>query len=247
MPGINNASCGEIHASLKFSGRYRRRFTMRIDKGERVLTSDGEVVGEVERVVLDPKTKEVTHIVVAEGHLLNENRVIPISMVESSYDKTMKLRKAPMDLDALPIFEETHYVPINKKDLSDSQGSIHENFSLFPYPPLTGISMDDQGEFQDLLIKETVENIPEGSLALCEGALVRDVDGKPFGKVERVLTDAEGNHITHFVVSRGFIFKKKILVPYKWAMSITEDEIRLAMGPTILNSLPAFKLDGSSG
>ena len=219
---------------------------MRIDKGEQVLTADGEVVGDVERVVLDPKTKEVTHIVVTESRLFNEDRVIPISMVESSNDNTMKLRKAPIDFDAFPIYEETHYVPMSKKDLPDSRWKIHENFSLFPYPPLTGISMDNQGEFQDLLVKETVENIPEGSLALCEGALVRDVDGKPFGKAERVLTDAEGNHITHFIVSRGFIFKKRILVPYEWAMSITEDEIRLAMGPTILNNLPAFRPDGSS-
>lgn len=219
---------------------------MRIDKGEQVLTSEGEIVGEVERVVLDPKTKEITHIVVTEGRLLNADRVIPINLVESSYDKAMKLRKAPMDFDSFPVFEEKHYIPMNKKDLSDSQGKIHENFSLFPYPPLTGISMDDQGEFQDLLIKETVENIPEGSLALCEGALVRDVDGKRFGQVERVLTDSEGNHITHFVVSRGFIFKKRILVPYEWAMSITEDEIRLAMGPTILNSLPTFRPNGST-
>jgi sporulation protein YlmC with PRC-barrel domain len=219
---------------------------MRIDKGEQVLTSEGEVVGEVERVVLDPKTKEVTHIVVTEGRLFNKDRVIPISMVESSNDNEMKLRKSLVDFDAFPVFEETHYIPMNKKDLSDSQRIIHENFSLFPYPPLTGISMDDQSEYQDLQIEDKVENIPEGSLALCEGALVRDVDGKRFGKVERVLTDSEGNHITHFVVSRGFIFKKRVLVPYEWVMSITEDEIHLAMGPTILKSLPAFNPNGSS-
>ncbi len=222
---------------------------MRIDKGEKVFTAEGDIVGEVERVVLDPKTKEVTHIVVGEGGLFEEERVVPINIVESSRDERMMLRETPVDFDAFPVFEEIRYTPLNEKDRMIMIGplqKIRENYSHFQYPPLTGMSMSDQGAFRNAQIKETVENIPTGTLALREGAIVRDVDGKRFGRVERILTEAEDDQITYFVVSRGVVFKKKVLVPYEWVMSITEDEIRLAMGPTILNSLPTFRPNGSS-
>ena len=75
---------------------------MRIDQGEKVMTADGEVVGEIYRVVLDPKTKEVTHIVVKEGFLFAEERVVPIDLVEYSGEDQVKLRDIPVDYNELP-------------------------------------------------------------------------------------------------------------------------------------------------
>jgi sporulation protein YlmC with PRC-barrel domain len=41
-----------------------------------VFTSKGKAVGQVDRVVIDPKTKNVSHIVVRKGLIQTESRVL---------------------------------------------------------------------------------------------------------------------------------------------------------------------------
>jgi sporulation protein YlmC with PRC-barrel domain len=50
---------------------------MRIKEGDRVETYNGEKVGTVSRVVIDPRNKEITNIVVGKGFLFKEDRVLP--------------------------------------------------------------------------------------------------------------------------------------------------------------------------
>ena len=45
---------------------------MQFKQGATVSTYDGKNVGHVDRVVLNPKTKEVTHIVVRKGLLVSD-------------------------------------------------------------------------------------------------------------------------------------------------------------------------------
>ena len=54
---------------------------MQLKKGASVESSAGEKIGTLDRVVLDPETKEVTHIIVEKGWLFTENKVIQIQDV----------------------------------------------------------------------------------------------------------------------------------------------------------------------
>jgi sporulation protein YlmC with PRC-barrel domain len=53
---------------------------MRIKEGDRVETYHGEKVGTVSRVVIDPRNKEITNIVVGKGFLFKEDRVLPAAL-----------------------------------------------------------------------------------------------------------------------------------------------------------------------
>jgi uncharacterized protein YrrD len=50
-------------------------------KDAEVLSLAGEKIETLDRVVLDPETKEVSHIVVKKGMLFSTSKVIPISYV----------------------------------------------------------------------------------------------------------------------------------------------------------------------
>src|SRR5690606_12509457 len=88
---------------------------MEFREGTEVFTVGGEKAGEIERVVIDPRTKQVTHVVVEKGFLFTENRVLPIEVIESAdADRVVLSAKVDEDLDAWPIFEETYTLPLEE-------------------------------------------------------------------------------------------------------------------------------------
>jgi len=212
---------------------------MKIKQGEKVYTANGEPAGEVDRIVLDPKTKEVTHIVVKKGKLFSEERVFPISLVQYSDEEQVKLRDAPVDLNELPVFEETHYIPLDDEEMKRMEvGNVP--VAYYRYPPIFPGGWASQGEISRPYLEETVENIPEGTVALKEGAVVKDIYGDPVGDLKQILTDTRKDQVSHLVISEGVILKERKRIPIEWVSTIMEDEVQLAVGPKILEELPAF-------
>jgi uncharacterized protein YrrD len=82
---------------------------MEFIKNAPVFTAKNERVGHVDRVVIDPQTKEVTHIVIRKGFIFAESKVLPISLVASGGEQIM-LRENAGDLHAFPRFEERNFV-----------------------------------------------------------------------------------------------------------------------------------------
>ena len=54
---------------------------MEFQANAKVVNPRGDTVGHVDRVVLDPRTKQITHIVVRKGTLFTTDRVLPVAMV----------------------------------------------------------------------------------------------------------------------------------------------------------------------
>src|SRR5258708_33678638 len=141
---------------------------MQFKDGCRVLTASGQDVGKIDRVVINPRTKAVTHVVVRKGLLLTEDKVVPIGAVASATPDRVVLFQSADNLDRFPPFEETHYVPVN----SDAVGVDYQTGYARPLY----ISTD--------FIGETERNIPENTVALKEGAEVISADGESVGTVE---------------------------------------------------------------
>jgi hypothetical protein len=65
---------------------------MQLKKNAHVHTADQQDAGRVKRVVIDPKTKQITHIVVEKGLLFTEERVLPIRMVADATEEQVTLQ-----------------------------------------------------------------------------------------------------------------------------------------------------------
>ncbi len=78
---------------------------LQLKEGTAVFTSGGERIGEINRVVLDPATHEVTHIAVKKGWLLHEEKLVPMAMVRSADGDRAVLEEDARDLDKLPPFK----------------------------------------------------------------------------------------------------------------------------------------------
>ena len=82
---------------------------MEFTKNAPVFTAKHEHVGHVARIVVDPQTIAVTHIVIRRGFIFAENKVLPISFVASGGEQIMLCEKAG-DLHAFPKFEERDFI-----------------------------------------------------------------------------------------------------------------------------------------
>ena len=83
---------------------------MQFNQGASVLTLDGKEAGHVDRVVIDPKSKEITHLVVRRGLLQRQDKVVPVTAVTTGRDGQLSVHVRSDDLELLPDYEEEQYV-----------------------------------------------------------------------------------------------------------------------------------------
>jgi uncharacterized protein YrrD len=215
---------------------------MQLNQGASVFTADGTEAGRIDRVVIDPKTNEVSHIVVRKGFFLPDDKVVPMSLMMAGPEDRIVLRINSDKLGQLPEFEETHYIALNEEELgrADKAGPIGIALpALYWYPPYRGTLLVDYPE--PPYIAETRTNIPEGTIAVKAGAKVITRDDKDVGNVEQVLTNLQADRVTHCLISKGLVMKEKRLIPVGWIDSWSEDELRLAVGSNTVERLPVFE------
>ncbi len=213
---------------------------MRFAKGADVFTAKGEKIGSLSRVVIDAKTRDVTDLVVDRGSFKTE-KVIPVGLVDLEKDDKVTLKQNNQGVDDFLDYETTHYVPI------DQIGDPYENVATYYwYPPANyqrpvGGGMIP-GTFPDYVLR-TESSIPEGRVTISEGAQVISADGKHIGNVEQVVTNAENDNVTHFVIGKGFLLKEHKLIPAFWITNLDDGKIHLSVEARLFDRLPDYQPD----
>jgi uncharacterized protein YrrD len=196
---------------------------IQFQKNATILAANGEQVGSLNRVVVDPNTKVLTDIVVHTGALFNqEDRVVPIDLVAETTADLIVLREDAGDLKTFPPFEERHLVD-TEGDIEKPLFSGDEAPQLYGFPAGVFLTPTPAEKYSTII----EQNIPQGTVALKEGAKVISADGKDLGSVERVFTSMSDEQITYLLISQGKIKRKTKLVPIEWVDNMSEEEVRL--------------------
>ena len=114
---------------------------MQFKENAEVLTSTGDMVGRIHRVVIDPKSNEVTHLVVKKGMLFTRDKVVPLEQIEAAKGDEVILKPGPTEPDDFPDFEEPHFVPIDPAQPFTGRGTSGPTAGPKPlawYYPLPG-------------------------------------------------------------------------------------------------------------
>ena len=205
---------------------------MEFREGTPVYTARDEHIGNVDKVVLDPRTGDVLDVVVLKGVFFPEDRVVPIGAVATATAERINLRD--VDPDVFPRFEVRHYVTAAQYDL---RAAAYEA-PLFWYGQATGPPLDLGGVPQ--AARTVVDRmIPEAAVALDTGAGVVTSDDELAGTVEEVLTDADGR-ATHLVVVEGAFRAARKAIPLDWVAEIGEDGAVLAVASETVGRLPDY-------
>jgi sporulation protein YlmC with PRC-barrel domain len=152
-----------------------------------VVTSHGEKIGRIDRVVVDPANDEVTHLVVKKGLLLTRDKVIPVDQIDSTTEQQVLLKKDASNPDEFPDFEETQHIPVADSEEFKRREAERAREVIW-YHTRVNIPWWSGGPTPNrpkpLFVKKTRRNIPEGTIALEEGARVVDAVGDSVGEIE---------------------------------------------------------------
>ena len=216
---------------------------MELKEGTDVFTANGEQVGKINRVVLEPVTNEVTHIVVQKGWLLPVDKVVPIAMISSATEDRVVLNENIGNFEELPAFEETHFVELTEADAIPPENLTYRYApAYYWYPPSGYIGYPRFGaEYYGWPPTVTTRNIPADTVPLKEGANVMSSDGEHVGDVERIFIDSQSHKANHFLISQGLLFKEQKLIPSHWVSSVEEDKVHLAVPSRLLERLPDYE------
>lgn len=211
---------------------------MRFNFGTNILNSEEEKVAELDQVVIDPKTDEVTALIAKKGFLFPKDKVIPISLVMNSTDDYIKLYDFEGSFDDLEDFTETHFV----KAETGRKNSMYSSLPpLIAYPSLKaagGMGYVPRINYPETIKPKTVKNIPEENVDIQENAKVIGLDGDHVGNVKEVLINPVSDRITHFVISKGIFFSEEKLIPVGWVSGFGSDKLKLVVNSNVIEQLP---------
>jgi uncharacterized protein YrrD len=200
---------------------------MFVDVGFPVYGRQGKQVGEVQRLVLDGTTLELSHLTVAKGWLLPRDIVVPVSEVDRVEDGVVWLRINEDQLQQYPDFIEEHYVAPSPGEpvLNTYRPGSYLYTPLVP-PLGVGWYMPAHYGLMASMPNEIEKNVPDGSVTLSEGTDVWAGQDQ-VGTVAGVRLHPRTNQVTHIVVSKGWLFPEEQVLPIDMVGAVDEQGLHL--------------------
>lgn len=196
--------------------------------GGEVLCCDGSR-GELRRVVLDPVTRTLTHLVVEPRHRPGADRLVPVELVDSAVDE-IRLRCTTDEFDALESADVTHFVP----GTPGYAGYGEQQLLSWPYFNLgggvSGIGLGTRSRSRSIVH----DRVPIGQVELRRGAQVHATDG-PIGRVRGLVTNSGDHQVTHLLLDEGHLGgQRRVAIPIDAVvgfdhgvhLNLTKDEMR---------------------
>jgi sporulation protein YlmC with PRC-barrel domain len=181
--------------------------------GTKASCSDGPC-GEVRRIVFDPATRTVTHLVIEPKHREQPGRLVPLDLVDTAAGE-VRLRCTLAEFGKLELAEE--------RDLVQGIGA--------------GIDMDPRMGIPNPTKIVVQELVPVGETQVGPGDHVHALDGE-IGEVQGLLVDPEDHQVTHVLLKEGHFWgRKKVAIPVS-AVTGAEEGIRLNLTKKQVEELP---------
>jgi sporulation protein YlmC with PRC-barrel domain len=173
--------------------------------------------GEVSRIIVDPATETVTHLVIEPKHRRELARLVPVDLVDAAAGD-IRLRCTLAEFDKLDAAEE-----------------------LAPVENVLG-GLGVGGMMPPIGIPATVttvvyETVPVGETDVGPGERVHAIDGE-IGRVLGFLVDPDDHRMTHVLLQEGHLWgRKKVAIPVS-AVTGVENGIRLNLTKEQVEGLP---------
>lgn len=207
--------------------------------GVHASCSDGPC-GEVRRLVIDPATDVVTHLVIQPGHQKDAARLVPAHLVEST-EGEVKLNCTRAEFDRLDDAEERELVDESDQYLGTA-GALGTGLVYGTggdaYAPVGGRLVDVGQMPMPKHPRTFVEDVvPLGEEQVRPGDKVHAVDGE-IGRVRGFLVNPGDDRITHVLLAEGHLWgQKEVAIPVN-AVTRVDLGIRLSLTKEQVRDLP---------
>ncbi len=172
--------------------------------------------GKVSRVIIDPATETVTHLVIQPKHRLGVGRLVPLDLVDTTAGD-IRLRCTVEEFDGLEPAQETELID----DVTAGLG-LGLNAPMGTISPVQPIVQDV---------------VPLGEADVDRGDPVHALDGE-IGRVHGLLVDPHDHRVTHVLLQEGHLWgRKKVSIPAS-AVTGVENGIWLSLTKKQVEDLP---------
>jgi osmotically-inducible protein OsmY/sporulation protein YlmC with PRC-barrel domain len=187
--------------------------------GAPVFAQDGRV-GHLSKVVIDPHTRRATHLIIHRGVLLDEDRVVPVELVERATPEGIVLHLSSREVARQPLYQEERFVnPPPGWEASSGYQASEVLFWGLPYggvtPPILPV------------VEYTIRHgIPERTTVLERHTEVRTRD-ELTGVIDHLLVDPLRQELTHLVVRFDDQPQQPVIVPVEWVVDLGDGYVLL--------------------
>jgi hypothetical protein len=232
------ARCHDEASSLE--GKAAVAAEMEFTIGARASCSDGHC-GEVKRLVFDPATETLTHLVIQHGRRPKAGRLVPARLAETT-DGEIRLRCTLAEFDKFDHAEEREVAGAADQHLGEGVGVLGSGLAysaggdalapggrgfidLGPMPP---------PRHRRMMIEDVV---PLGEDQVRPGDPVHAVDGE-IGRVRGFLVSPGDDRVTHVLLQEGHLWgRKEVAIPIT-AVSRVDIGIELNLTKDQVGNLP---------
>jgi uncharacterized protein YrrD len=191
-----------------------------------VHTRDGEA-GRVWKLVMDPATQVITHLVVHEGVLFGRAVLVPTSRVSRVTDDHVWLAMDHDDLSELPDYHPEHFqeaTPGPGMPIALPLGGLLWPLA-FQRPPAARATTPDAPRPDEI-------TLDAGTAVACK-------DG-PCGHIERLLVDEESHRLRGFVIRQGLLFRRRVSAPVSWIDHVDAQGVHLKLTRRQVSDMAQF-------
>src|SRR5690606_4753034 len=141
----------------------------------------GEHLGDIDRLVIDPSGRRVSHVVVRKGIFFPDDKVIPVDVIAHADEERVLLHDSVVT-DQLPPFEEAHYVEVDSA-ASRQAGAADVRSYAWAYPLAPAPGFPHYPTYPGGANVRVERNVPDDSAVIETGSHVVTSDGEDIGRI----------------------------------------------------------------
>lgn len=204
---------------------------MEVPLNAQIECTDG-VCGRSAFILINPVTKEISHLVVREDTIDHKEHIVPVEKISGTIADTIQLSCSKDELTGMDPFIVAHYIKESVPDRYLPELGSFGPGTVF-YLPYNSRREKLAGEVKD-------EQIPPGELPIYRGTAVEATDG-PVGKVDEFLVNPDNCHITHLVMREGHLWgQKDVVIPITAIDKAYQEVVYLNLSKEQIEALPAI-------
>jgi uncharacterized protein YrrD len=203
---------------------------MHIALGQTVLSSDGQKIGAIDRVVLNPSDNHVEQFIVHRGILLDDDKIVDRAAIDRVDGDRVYLSIDAESAHRLPRFELGLLAGELESGYPEVIPGPYQSMILFSSPPVGQTYLDNGSLFRLDPLEGTADHpeqsYREGGVLIGKGAEVFGSDDQRIGHVQEVDYGDDGALVS-VVVQTGLVRHHNVTISAESIARIGDEEIIL--------------------
>jgi sporulation protein YlmC with PRC-barrel domain len=194
--------------------------------------------GQVSRIIVNPVTREVTHLAVDPKHRYGPGRLVPVDLVDTTTGQ-IRLRCTLAEFQTLRPAQEAESVP-GLDPTGQDNAPAQVNWAVWMH-------MARDPSESEAPQQVTVDSVPSGEVDIRRDLTVCATDGE-IGQVQGLVVEPGGHQVTHVLLQEGHIRgRKEVAIPISAVTKIGTMLIHLSLTKHQVKDLPPVDIDHLAG